>query len=121
MAADAQSEPGSPDEPEAYADADRRRVAEANDVERNRSMIAQGRRVGGLPGAMVAGAMIAIRDIYEGPKRDEAPVVVDAPSEPHDIDRDGVPLPADEVGADGLSVPAQPRLDPVVRRRSRRR
>ena len=68
-------------------------------------MIAQGRRIGGLPGAMVAGAMIAIRDIYEGPKRDEAPVVVDAPSEPHDIDRDGV-RPADEVGADGISVPA---------------
>ena len=79
---------------ETIAEADRRRVAEANEAERNRSMIAHGRRVGGLPGAMVAGAMIAIRDIYEGPKRDEAPVVVDAPSEPHDIDRDGVPLPA---------------------------
>jgi hypothetical protein len=108
--------------PETIADADRRRVAEANEAARNRSMIAHGRRIGGLPGAMVAGAMIAIRDIYEGPKRDEAPVVVDAPSEPHDIDRDGVPLAAEEIGgADGISVPAQPRLEPVQRRRSRRR
>ena len=110
------------DRHETIAEADRRRVAEANEAERNRSMIAQGRRIGGLPGAMVAGAMIAVRDVYEGPKRDEAPVVVDAPSEPHDIDRDGVPLAAEEIGgAEGVTVPAQPRRDPVVRRRSRRR
>jgi hypothetical protein len=111
------------DEEESFADAERRLLAEANEAERNRSMIDRGRRIGGLPGAMVAGAMIAVRDIYEGPKRDDAPVVVDAPSEPHDIDRDGVPLEAAEIGgAEGISVPAQPRLEPVVpRRRSRRR
>ena len=42
-------------------------------------MVAYGRRIGGVPGAIVAGAMIALRDIYEGPKRDDGSVVVDAP------------------------------------------
>jgi hypothetical protein len=51
-------------------------------------------------------------------------VTVDAPSEPHDVDRDGVELAAAEIGGDAdVEVPAQPRLEPVVvaRRRSRRR
>jgi hypothetical protein len=99
-------------------------VGEAIKAERDRSSIEQGRRIGGLPGAMVAGAMIALRDIYESPKRDDGQVVVDAPSEPHNVDRDGVQLAAEEIGAaDDVAVPAQPRLDPVVssRRRSRRR
>jgi hypothetical protein len=98
-------------------------IALAAQADRDHSSIEQGRRIGGLPGAMIAGAMIAIRDIYEGPKRDDGQVVVDAPSEPHDVDRDGVTLPADEIGsADDVAVPAQPRLAPIVsRRRSRRR
>jgi hypothetical protein len=106
----------------ALADADRERVLAANQLARDRSMIAAGRRIGGLPGAMVAGAMIAIRDVYEGPRRDDGSVVVDAPSEPHDVDRDGVTLPADEVGAaEDLAVPALPRRPPVVARRTSRR
>jgi hypothetical protein len=103
---------------------DARVVGEAIKAERDRSSIEQGRRIGGLPGAMVAGAMIALRDIYESPKRDDGQVVVDAPSEPHNVDRDGVELAAEEIGGpDDVAVPAQPRLDPVVssRRRSRRR
>ena len=99
-------------------------IAEAIKAERDRSSIEQGRRIGGLPGAMVAGALIALRDIYESPKRDDGQVVVDAPDEPHDVDRDGVQLAAQEIGgADDVAVPAQPRLDPIVspRRRSRRR
>jgi hypothetical protein len=103
---------------------DARVVGEAIKAERDRSSIEQGRRIGGLPGAMVAGAMIALRDIYETPKRDDGQVVVDAPSEPHNVDRDGVQLAAEAIGgADDVAVPAQPRLDPVVssRRRSRRR
>jgi hypothetical protein len=93
-------------------------------ADRDRSSIEQGRRIGGLPGAMMAGAMIALRDIYEGPKRDDGQVVVDAPSEPGDVDRDGVELKAQEIGgSDDVAVPAQPRRPPVVaaRRRSRRR
>ncbi len=109
---------------ESPADADRARVEAANKLARDRSMIEQGRRIGGVAGAALAGAMIAIRDVYEGPKRDDGSVVVDAPSEPHDVDRDGVELRATEIGGvDDVAVPAQPRLPPVVvaRRRSRRR
>ena len=76
-------------------------------AERDRSSIEQGRRIGGLPGAMMAGALLALRDIYESPKRDDGQVVVDAPSEPHDVDRDGVQLAAEDVGgADDVAVPA---------------
>ena len=39
----------------------------------------------GVAGAMLAGAMIAIRDILEAPKDDEA-VIIEASSEPEDID-----------------------------------
>ena len=107
---------------DAVADADRERVLAANQLERNRSMVAYGRRIGGVPGAIVAGAMIAVRDIYEGPKRDDGSVVVDAPTEPHDVDRDGVALTPEEIGGvHDLAVPAQPRREPVVGRRNSRR
>ena len=99
-------------------------IALAIKADRDRSSIEAGRRIGGVPGAMMAGAMLALREIYQGPKRDDGQVVVDAPSEPHDVDRDGVALTADEIGgAEDVAVPAQPRLDPVVsgRRRPRRR
>jgi hypothetical protein len=104
-----------PDEIEALREADK--------ADRDRSSVEQGRRIGGLPGAMMAGAMIALRDIYEGPKRDDGQVVVDAPSEPHDVDEDGVELTAQEIGGDDdVSIPPQPRIEPVVsRRRARRR
>jgi hypothetical protein len=109
----------------AVAEAERRLLADANEVARDNAMRDRGRKIGGAAGAALAGAMIAIRDIYEGkPKRDDGQVVVDAPSEPHDVDRDGVTLPAEEVGGlDDVAVPAQPRRPPVVsgRRRSRRR
>jgi hypothetical protein len=106
-----------PDEEEIEA------LREAAKADRDRSSVEQGRRIGGLPGAMMAGAMVALRDIYEGPKRDDGVVVVDAPSEPHDVDQDGVTLAASELGGpDDVAVPAQPRRPPVVaRRRSRRR
>jgi hypothetical protein len=99
-------------------------IALALKADRDRSSIEAGRRIGGLPGAMVAGAMLALREIYENPKRDDGQVVVDAPSEPHDVDREGVALKAAEIGgAEDVEVPAQPRLEPVVkgRRRPRRR
>jgi hypothetical protein len=116
------AEPDDAEHTDTLADADRQRVMAANQLARDRSMVAAGRRIGGLPGAMVAGAMIAIRDVYEGPKRDDGSVVVDAPSEPHDVDRDGVTLTADEIGGvEDLAVPAQPRRAPIVARRASRR
>ena len=90
-------------------------------AERNRSMRERGRQIGGTPGALMAGMMIALRDIYEAPKRDNGSVVVDAPSEPHDVDRDGLALGSDEIGADAdVVVSALVRRAPVVARSRRR-
>ncbi len=60
-------------------DAEIAAMRDARLAERNRSMRDRGRRIGGAPGAVVAGMMIALRDIYEHPPRDEGSVVVDAP------------------------------------------
>jgi len=91
-------------------------------AERNRSMRDRGRQIGGVPGAMVAGLMIALRDIYETPKRDNGSVVVDSPAQPHDVDRDGLELSADEIGADaGITIAAQAHRAPIVGRARRRR
>jgi hypothetical protein len=109
---------------DAIAEAERARVLAANELARNRSMVAEGRRKAGVAGAMMAGAMIALRDVYEGPKKDDGQVVVDAPSDPVDLDDDGVTLEAEEVGgAHDINVPPQPRRAPIVpgRRTSRRR
>jgi hypothetical protein len=100
-------------------------LRDAAKAERYQSMRARGRQIGGVPGAIVAGLMVALRDIYEAPKRDNGDVVVDAPSEPHDVDRDGMTLAAADIGgSDDVSVGAlAPRL-PITssrRRRSRRR
>ena len=106
----------------AVAEAERRLLADANEVARDNAMRERGRKIGGAAGAALAGAMIAIRDIYEGPPKDEGSVVVDSPTEPEDVDRDGVALAADEVGGDhDLAVPAQPRRAPIVGRRTSRR
>ena len=90
-------------------------------AERNRSMRERGRQIGGTPGAVMAGLMIALRDIYESPKRDNGSVVVDSPSEPHNVDRDGLDLDAADIGADAdVTIAAQVRRPPLVaRRRSR--
>lgn len=74
------------------------------------SSIEAGRRVGGVAGAAMAGAMIAVAEIYEGPPKDDAPVTVEASSDPEDLDRDGI-----SVDVDGVEV-AAPALDrlPVI-------
>ena len=55
------------------------------------SMIAAGRRKGGVLGAAAAGAMIGLRDVYEGPpKEDDIVIVSEAPGDPEDIDVDGI-------------------------------
>jgi hypothetical protein len=55
------------------------------------SMIEAGRRKGGLLGAAAAGAMIGLRDVYEGPpKEDDIVIVSEAPGDPEDIDVDGI-------------------------------
>ena len=70
---------------------------------RRLSAIEAGRRKGGVAGAAMAGAMLAISEIYEGPKRDEIVAVAETPDEPNDIDLDGI-----EVSVDGVDVWAPP-------------
>ena len=65
--------------------------AEERAAARRLSMIEAGRRKGGLLGAAAAGAMIGLRDVYEGPpKEDEIVIVSEAPGDPEDIDVDGI-------------------------------
>jgi len=73
------------------------------------SMIEAGRRKGGMLGAAAAGAMIGLRDVYEGPPKEDTIVeVAESPGEPGDIDIDGI-----EVSVGGVDVwaPPPPRRD----------
>ncbi len=78
-------------------------VAEEQEAARRLSAIEAGRRKGGVAGAAMAGAMLAISEIYEGPRRDEIVAVAETPDEPTDIDVDGI-----EVNVDGVDVWAPP-------------
>lgn len=69
--------------------------------------VAVARRRYGVVGAALAGAMIALRDVFEKPKDDQA-VVVDAPSDPKDMDDDGITVPL----ADGMAAHSPARLRP---------
>ena len=65
---------------------------------RRLSMIEAGRRKGGVLGAAAAGAMIGLRDIYEGPpKEDDIVIVSEAPGDPEDIDVDGITGRVDDI------------------------
>jgi hypothetical protein len=65
----------------------------------------------------MAGAMLAVADIIEGPPKEDAPVTVEASSDPHDLEKDGF-----GATVDGVDVEAPPleRLDPVTNRKPRR-
>jgi hypothetical protein len=70
----------------------------------------------GIAGGMLAGAMVAIRDILEPPKDDQV-VTVEASSEPGDIDADGIVVPLDDDRqAVAPALPVRP-YEPVKRRR----
>lgn len=87
--------PGFPDVDD--IDVDRIEAEEAV-AARRVSMIEAGRRKGGVFGAAAAGAMIGLRDIYEGPRDDDDIVIeVEAPSDPTDIDVDGIAGSVDDV------------------------
>lgn len=75
------------------------------------SAIEAGRRKGGVAGAAMAGAMFAMSEIIEGPKKDDKPVTVEASSDPEDVDRDGINL---AVGDVDVEAPPLQRIDPVV-------
>jgi hypothetical protein len=100
-----------PDDVSAIADRDRR-IADAR-----ASSIEAGRRKGGVAGAAMAGAMLALRDIYEGPTKEEIPIEVEASGEPHDLDRDGVDMTVEGVD---VSAPPLERKDPLPSPKPRR-
>ncbi len=65
---------------------------------RRLSSIEAGRRKGGALGAAAAGAMLGLRDIYEGPPKDDDVVAVsEAPGDPGDIDEDGIDVSVGDV------------------------
>ena len=83
-------------------------AAEEEAAARRLAAIEAGRRKGGVAGAAMAGAMLAISEIYEGPKRDESVAVSESPDEPDDIDTDGITVDVD--GAEYWAPPPE-RLD----------
>ncbi len=91
-------------------------VAEEEAASRRLSAIEAGRRKGGVAGAAMAGAMLAISDIIEGPQKDEIVAVSETPDEPDDIDVDGITVSLDgqdfwappPVGGDDSESDAQP-------------
>jgi hypothetical protein len=102
--------------PSPAADEAHLRAYEERLAEQRASAIEAGRRKGGAAGAAMAGAMLAVRDVLEGPKKDDAPVTVEASGDPHDLERDGFGL---SVGGVDVSAPALERKAPVVGRRRR--
>ena len=86
-------------------------VAEERLAAARRSSIEAGRRKGGIAGAALAGSMLALRDIYEGPPKDQLPVEIEASGDPHDVDRDGIAMHVDGID---VSAPPLPRLPPEV-------
>jgi hypothetical protein len=77
---------------------------------RRLSSIEAGRRKGGAAGAAMAGAMLAVSEIYEGPPKDDAPITVEASGEPGDIDEDGIEVSVDDTNV--WAPPPPPRDDP---------
>jgi hypothetical protein len=72
--------------------------AEELAARRRLDAIEAGRRKGGIAGAAMAGAMFAVREIYEGPAKDRETVeVAEAPGEPGDIDIDGIRVTVDDL------------------------
>jgi hypothetical protein len=83
-------------------------------AEQRASAIAAGRRKAGVAGAAMAGAMLAVRDVVEGPKKDDAPVTVEASGDPLDLERDGFGM---NVAGVEVSAPPLERRAPVTRKR----
>ena len=103
---------------QAASDAAHIDAAERERLDRRQAAIEAGRRKGGVAGAAMAGAMMVMSEIVEGPKKDDAPVVVEASSDPTDIDRDGVAVDLTDLT---VQAPALDRLDPVIERTGTRR
>lgn len=80
-------------------------------AEQRKAAIAAGRRKGGVAGAAMAGAMFALQEIYEGPKRDEMVAVSESPDEPGDIDKDGIVMTIGDVDVESNPPMLEGRAD----------
>lgn len=109
---DADRDPETDPEVDPVVEAYERRLAD-----QRASAIAAGRRKGGIAGAAMAGAMLAISEIVEGPKKDDAPVTVEASGDPLDLEKDGFGTTVGEVA---VEAPPLERVDPVTTRKARR-
>ena len=103
-------------------DSSNRTIADSSDaveiIEPVSDPIATARRRHGATGAILAAGMFGV-DIALGRKpKEEAPIVVAAPTEPTDIDDEGIEIPIDEITS--VYAPPQPPSDPFPRRRPRR-
>ncbi|MSX94434.1 MAG: hypothetical protein F2749_13555 [Actinobacteria bacterium] len=82
--------------------------------------MANARRRHGAAGAMLAAGMFGLEQAMGlRKKKEEAPIVVAAPTEPTDIDEEGIHIPVDE--ATRVFAPPQPPADPFPPRRPRKR
>ena len=117
-APDAESSPGAADRALPEPGFEERMAAHEEELaDARRYAIEAGKRKGGLAGAAMAGAMFAVADIVEGPKKDDKPVTVEASSDPDDVDRDGIDV---QVGDVDVASPALPTLEPVTERSTRK-
>ena len=83
------------------------------------ALIAAARRRHGALGGIVAAGMLGIDKVLGRKPREEIPVVVDAPTEPIDIDTAGITVALDDT-TDVISPPL-PRTPPVMAPGRRRR
>lgn len=73
-------------------------AAEEAYAARRLSAIEAGRRRGGLAGAAMAGAMLSLQEIYDGPVRDDTPVAMaESPGGPGDPDAAGIDFTVGDV------------------------
>lgn len=76
----------------------------------------------GALGAVVAAGMLGLDQVLGRKPKQEAPIVVAAPSQPHDVDRDGFELAVDdEVSVVAPPLPRTPPVGTAPRRNSGRR
>ncbi len=89
------------------------------DISIERDLVATARRRYGVGGAMMAGGMLAIERALElRPVKEEAPIVVASPTEPVDIDEDGIDVDIDD--ETWVYAPPQPRSRPTKHVQGRR-
>ena len=83
--------------------------------------VRRARERGGLPAVALAGALMGLREVLEGPPKDPAPVVVQANSDPVDLEADGVHLVVEGASVEAPPLPPYALRPTSGRRRARRR